>query len=89
MRLVFALIAACAQVLADGPVCYIDPVFTDDQLVITKNIYFGENINKETKENQKLYLDAYMPPTSDTRTKRPVVVFIHGGGFTDGTRGWS
>jgi acetyl esterase/lipase len=30
-----------------------------------------------------------MPPASDTRTKRPVVVFIHGGGFTDGTREWS
>jgi len=36
-----------------------------------------------------LYLDAILPPDSDTRTKRPVVVFIHGGGFTDGTREWS
>jgi hypothetical protein len=51
MRLVVALIAACAQALADTPICYIDPVYTDDQLVITKDIYFGENMNKVTKEN--------------------------------------
>ena len=31
-------------------------------------------------------LDAYMPPDSDTRDKRPVVVVMHGGGFTGGDK---
>ena len=31
-------------------------------------------------------LDAYLPPESDKRDKRPVVVHIHGGGFKNGNK---
>ena len=31
-------------------------------------------------------LDAYLPPDSDKRDKRPVVVVMHGGGFIDGDK---
>ena len=31
-------------------------------------------------------LDAYLPPDSDQRDKRPAVVFIHGGGFRKGSK---
>ena len=31
-------------------------------------------------------LDAYLPPDSDQRDKRPVVVVIHGGGFISGDK---
>ena len=31
-------------------------------------------------------LDAYLPPESDKRDKRPVVVHIHGGSFTGGSK---
>ena len=31
-------------------------------------------------------LDAYLPPDSDKRGKRPVVVVMHGGGFTGGDK---
>ena len=31
-------------------------------------------------------LDAYLPPDSDTRDKRPVVVVMHGGGYTSGDK---
>jgi len=31
-------------------------------------------------------LDAYFPPDSDERDKRPVIVFMHGGGFTKGNK---
>ena len=31
-------------------------------------------------------LDAYLPPDSDERDKRPVVVFMHGGGFRSGDK---
>ena len=31
-------------------------------------------------------LDAYLPPDSDKRDKRPVVVVMHGGGFVGGDK---
>ena len=31
-------------------------------------------------------LDAYLPPDSDERDKRPVVVVMHGGGFVGGDK---
>ena len=31
-------------------------------------------------------LDAYLPPDSDKRDKRPVVVHMHGGGFVGGDK---
>ena len=31
-------------------------------------------------------LDAYFPPESDLRDKRPAVVFMHGGGFSKGKK---
>ena len=31
-------------------------------------------------------LDAYLPPDSDTREKRPVVVYMHGGAFVGGDK---
>ena len=31
-------------------------------------------------------LDAYLPPDSDPREKRPAVVFMHGGGFKSGDK---
>lgn len=49
-----------------------------------KNIQYGEakNINGES---EKLLLDVYSP-TSDTLKKRPLIVFIHGGGFVNGDK---
>ena len=37
---------------------------------------------------QILQLDAYLPPPTDTRTKRPVAVVVHGGGFDAGDKTW-
>ena len=31
-------------------------------------------------------LDAYLPPDSDTREKRPAIVYIHGGAFKFGDK---
>jgi len=31
-------------------------------------------------------LDAYFPPESDQRSKRPAIVFMHGGGFKAGNK---
>ena len=39
-----------------------------------------------TEQQQDLMLDAYLPPDSDKREKRPAVVFVHGGGFRSGDK---
>ncbi len=50
-----------------------------------KNIQYGEakNINSES---EKLFLDIYSP-AADTSKKRPLIVFVHGGGFVNGDKG--
>lgn len=49
-----------------------------------KNVQYGEakNINNES---EKLFLDIYSPNT-DTLKKRPLILFIHGGGFVNGDK---
>ena len=59
---------------------YIDPVF--ESIVIQKDILFGEVINFKG-EPEKLHLDIYTPE-NDTQTNRPVILWIHGGGFRIG-----
>jgi lysophospholipase L1-like esterase/pimeloyl-ACP methyl ester carboxylesterase len=50
-----------------------------------KNIPYGEAVNI-AGESEKLLVDIYSP-TADTLKKRPLVVFIHGGGFVNGDKG--
>jgi acetyl esterase/lipase len=49
---------------------------------IQKDILFGEVTNFDGKA-EKLLLDVYTPE-GDTETKRPVILWIHGGGFRYG-----
>ncbi len=49
-----------------------------------KNIEYGNAINLKG-ENEKLLLDIYSPQ-NDTLTKRPLIVFVHGGGFVSGDK---
>lgn len=58
---------------------YLTPVFSSS--TITTNIVYGnsptyQNINKILK------LDIY-EPADDTLNKRPLIIYMHGGGFTD------
>lgn len=50
------------------------------------NLQYGAAYNRGTRKVEPLMLDLYLPPTSDTRSKRPGFVFIHGGGFTGGDK---
>lgn len=63
-----------------------DSVFTTSD--ISKDIVFGSGITYQGTTDT-LFLDFYQP-ANDTLTKRPLVVLIHGGGFTSGTHddGW-
>lgn len=69
--------------IAQKPQRFKNEVYTSiDSL---KNIQYGEskNINNES---EKLFLDIYSP-VSDTLRKRPLVIFVHGGGFVNGDKG--
>ena len=48
------------------------------------NIPYGEARNIK-HENEKLFLDLYLPH-ADSVKNRPVLIFIHGGGFVNGSR---
>ena len=67
-----------------GARCFIDPVF--DEILTTEDIQYGSAFNAATGQEQALLLDAYLPPASDQRDKRPAVVFMHGGGFSGGNK---
>lgn len=63
-----------------GKTRYLDRIF--DHLIIHSDIIFTESVN-ENGVSQKHRLDVYMPE-GDVETARPVIMWIHGGGFTFG-----
>ena len=69
-----------------NPLCFIDPVFSGNSIQTIKDMQYGSAYNDKTEKQQDLMLDAYFPPDSDTRDKRPAVVFMHGGGFSSGDK---
>jgi acetyl esterase/lipase len=69
-----------SQVNGIDQVRYLNPVF--EKVEIQKDIVFGEAINSEGKSEQ-LLLDVYTP-AGDKLKGRPVIVWIHGGGFKPG-----
>ncbi len=88
-RLLVGLIVAVAvvPVVAASPagaegVRYLDPVF--DQVSVTHDITYGQATN-HLGEPQSLELDLYQP-VNDTETRRPVLVWAHGGYFTQGDK---
>jgi acetyl esterase/lipase len=61
---------------------YLDEVF--ENVTVNNNVAYGEAID-EFGQPQTLLMNVYQPE-GDTDPARPVVVVIHGGGFTDGGR---
>jgi predicted esterase len=59
---------------------YLDDVF--NVVNKTRNIYYG---TKDSQVVGRRYLDLYSPE-SDTATKRPVIILMHGGGFKFGSK---
>jgi acetyl esterase/lipase len=47
---------------------------------VAKDLRYGEAVNLSTGKNEILYLDLYQP-AGDTASSRPVMIWIHGGGF--------
>lgn len=50
----------------------------------TPNVLYGTAVNIKDQQ-EDLYLDLYFP-ANDTLVKRPVLVYVHGGGFVNGNR---
>lgn len=52
------------------------------------NVQYGKAINLKGKE-EKLVLDIIMPPQTDSLKYRPLIIFIHGGGFKNNSKNGS
>lgn len=63
---------------------YQDHVF--HSYAVTKNIKYGSAPRYKRTGNETLLLDIYTPPQTDTETKRPVIIWIHGGSFVIGDK---
>ncbi len=74
---------ATAALAQGGPVRYRDPVFQRVQR--TNDIFYGQATDIPTGQPVELRLDLYQPQ-GDTEPARPVLVFIHGGGFVGGDK---
>jgi para-nitrobenzyl esterase len=61
---------------------YYQPVFTN--VTVTSNVTYGSAITL-SGTTQALLMDVYQP-TGDTVSRRPLIVFAHGGGFIGGTK---
>ena len=80
---VLVLALSCTTAQAAYP-CYVDPIYTQEQIAITKDVPYGSAFDNESKAVEVLTLDAYLPPSPASAPPRPVVVLIHGGSFVAG-----
>jgi para-nitrobenzyl esterase len=78
----FMISSMVSSFAAAVPVRYIDNIFTN--VTVTSNVTFGSNRNYNGA-TVTLQMDIYQP-TGDTASKRPLFVFVHGGGFSGGSK---
>jgi poly(3-hydroxybutyrate) depolymerase len=78
-----ATLSSCRTMPESGR--YSTALYTDQQLTTVSNIVYAtaENASGQMVD---LALDLYLPPADDGPELRPMVIAIHGGGFTSGTR---
>jgi dienelactone hydrolase len=82
--LALAALAGCTvpRPAGEGTIRYRDPVFTD--VTITRDLQYG-SATSQAGATVALKLDLYQP-TGDTQTRRPVLVWVHGGGYSGGDK---
>ena len=84
--LVLALfLTSCEQLIAPpgaGTVRYRDDIFT--VVSVTSNVVYGSAVTQQG-DTVDLLVDVY-EPVGDTVSARPLIVFMHGGGFSGGSK---
>jgi predicted esterase len=80
-----ALLAGCTLERPPGPspLRYRDQVFSD--YTVTRDLQYGTAPHQETGNPVALRLDLYQP-AGDAATRRPALVWVHGGGYTGGDK---
>jgi len=80
-RILTFLLLLALQAKSQG-VRYLDEVF--DSLTVISNVSYGTAVNA-SGQSQDLKLDIYMPK-NDTASKRPLIIWVHGGSFVSGSK---
>lgn len=78
-----ATVTSCRTMPESGR--YSTALYTDSQLTTVSGIVYGSAENA-AGTMVDLGLDLYLPPADDGPALRPMVIAIHGGGFTSGAR---
>lgn len=94
MRTRWCLLVLAVSILAAGcglpylnppgqaPLRYRDSIFTT--VTVTSDVTYGSAVTQQGV-TQTLKLDVYRP-ANDTKTQRPAIVWVHGGGFSGGNK---
>src|SRR5476651_1964840 len=82
-QLIILLLGSTSSAFSQNvkPVRYKDFVFTD--VTITKNQSYASG---HTKKEKKAHLFDLYQPANDNATARPLIIWMHGGGFIFGTK---
>jgi acetyl esterase/lipase len=67
----------------DAPLRYRDAIFSS--VVKTADLTYGSATNA-SNEAVTLTFDLYTPPQADTVTRRPAIIWVHGGSFSGGDK---
>jgi acetyl esterase/lipase len=79
MKTIIPIIIGLFFVITVAAQRYLNPVFSNSAAI--PNIIYGQALNVKGI-NQNLLLDLYQP-AGDTFSKRPLLIYAHGGGFSD------
>jgi acetyl esterase/lipase len=68
--------------------CFVQPTWDASERVTIKDVQYGEAKNPygAVHSKEKLKMDIHFPPDSDARSKRPVMLWVHGGAFLGGDK---
>jgi len=85
-KIVVGALAAVGVMSQEPPKCWQQPSYQIGDIGLIQEIVYGQSTDPATGEIVDLTLDAYLPPKSDQREKRPLFVYVHGGGFFAGQK---
>ena len=80
---IFLIVSTFMVVGTDAQKRYQSEIFSNIETL--SDIQYGQATNLKGN-SQTLLLDVFSPPKTDTAKRRPLVLFIHGGGFVSNTK---